>query len=60
MSFLDEGSLREIEHEQWMLSRLDHANIPKLIEVASSSDHIYMIKQLVTGILLTEWINRTP
>jgi serine/threonine protein kinase len=52
MTFMDEDSLRDIEHEREMLSRLDHANIPKLIEVASSSDHIYMIKTMVSGVML--------
>ena len=50
MAYLDEDSLLNIEHEREILSRLDHANIPKLIEVASSSDHIYLIKQMVSGI----------
>lgn len=59
MSFLDESSLREIEHERDILSRLDNANIPKLLEVASSSDHIYMIKQMVSGVTLHEWIYKS-
>ena len=44
MPFLNKYHVENIQLEVSLFSSIDHVSIPKLVEFATSSDHIYLVK----------------